>query len=523
MAALAFALLLCLPYWLVWLAPLVARAGRPGARPASRNTTRPITWPTAAPSSNAATASPGPIPTIPIRPRRRSTSTCSTGSSACWWSASGSTRAWSTAWIGLARRPAFRPPDPGPDRPPGDAAPSAVPWLGALAIWGGGIAGAGLAGRHRLGLIAAGWSPIALRAGPAAGGSCPGAATWSTPPRRSTTAWCWASSSPSSTAAGGASTLLLALLAATASLHRRPAPAGGRRLDRPLPAGAGGDRAAAAALPGDGRAGARSPAPSAPTTCVFLPSFPAHQRAGRRPGRSTGRKSWWKPCWPTCRWPSPCCSPGAAGSCRRGPSGSSSGCSPRLAFLLTHHGRFTHPHQPLHFSHGYLWLPLFLLALPWLERGAARAQAGGPGRRWPPARRCCCWPPPTTSRSSLETVLTRPHVQARWIDPELREVYRRARPEDRGQPACWSPATRSRAYLTATYTPARPFYGHTFNTPQRPGAAGRAGAPSSASGQEGPHVAAADLLLIEGRLGAGARGWTPLYTGRRWKLYRRQR
>ena len=38
------------------------------------------------------------------------------------------------------------------------------------------------------------------------------------------------------------------------------------------------------------------------------------------------------------------------------------------AFLLANHEWFMTPHQPLHFTRGYIWLPLFLLGARWLRR-----------------------------------------------------------------------------------------------------------------------------------------------------------
>jgi hypothetical protein len=35
-----------------------------------------------------------------------------------------------------------------------------------------------------------------------------------------------------------------------------------------------------------------------------------------------------------------------------------------VAFLLANHDLFVRPHQPIHFTHGYLWVPLFLIGAP---------------------------------------------------------------------------------------------------------------------------------------------------------------
>jgi len=42
------------------------------------------------------------------------------------------------------------------------------------------------------------------------------------------------------------------------------------------------------------------------------------------------------------------------------------------AFLLANHDLFMNPRQPIHFTHGYLWIPLFLIAAPTLVEIAER-------------------------------------------------------------------------------------------------------------------------------------------------------
>jgi len=45
------------------------------------------------------------------------------------------------------------------------------------------------------------------------------------------------------------------------------------------------------------------------------------------------------------------------------------------AFLLANHDLFVHPRQPIHFTHGYLWVPLFLIGAPVMFRIAERLLA----------------------------------------------------------------------------------------------------------------------------------------------------
>jgi hypothetical protein len=45
------------------------------------------------------------------------------------------------------------------------------------------------------------------------------------------------------------------------------------------------------------------------------------------------------------------------------------------AFLLANHDLFISPHQPIHFTHGYVWVPLFLIGAPLLVEIAERLLA----------------------------------------------------------------------------------------------------------------------------------------------------
>jgi hypothetical protein len=190
-----------------------------------------------------------------------------------------------------------------------------------------------------------------------------------------------------------------------------------------------------------------------------------------------------------------------------------------LAFLLAHHGWFAKPHQPLHFSHGYLWFPLFLLALPWLERGAAWAMEGGWPRRLAGAGLLLLAAADNIS-FVVAVIRENPAVEVRWIDRELREIYTLLEKEENTGILLSSDPIAG--YLAATYTEARPFYGHKFNTPQRKERLDELSL-FFIRHQESPNIAAADLLLIDGWLPPGEKGWTPLYGGKRWNLYQRRR
>ncbi len=191
-----------------------------------------------------------------------------------------------------------------------------------------------------------------------------------------------------------------------------------------------------------------------------------------------------------------------------------------VAFLLSHHGWFVTPHQPLHFTRGYLWLPLFLLALPLLECGAAWAAAAGkPWRPWLAAAALAVAAADNAS-FVVSAFRQRPPQDVRFVDRELREIYRYlAEREIHGVMISNDPVA---GYLTATYSEARPFYGHFFNTPDRVERLKEletyfGGGPPSA------RIAAADLLLLRGQISSDAGDWEPLVQGSRYNLYQRRR
>lgn len=188
-------------------------------------------------------------------------------------------------------------------------------------------------------------------------------------------------------------------------------------------------------------------------------------------------------------------------------------------FLLAHHGWFAPPHQPLHFSRGYFWLPLFLLALPLLESGAAWVAAGSASRR-----RVAALVLALAAADNLSFLAAafaqKPEQDVRFVDRELRDIYRfLAEREIHGVMIADDPVA---GYLAATYSEVRPFFGHYFNTPDRTARLAELEAFFGA-GRQSPRIAAADLLLIRGQLAPGATEWLPLRPGQRWNLYQRRR
>jgi hypothetical protein len=137
-----------------------------------------------------------------------------------------------------------------------------------------------------------------------------------------------------------------------------------------------------------------------------------------------------------------------------------------LSFLLAKHEWFLTPRQPLHFTRGYLWLPLCLLALPVLQRMLIDARL------------------PRVAFGFLVLVLGAVGIsdnaaflvqqwQNQWKNPEEagyfltpaeREMF--AWIEGHGFDGVLLSPDHKISYLTATYTSARPYFGHWSQTPQ---------------------------------------------------------
>lgn len=188
------------------------------------------------------------------------------------------------------------------------------------------------------------------------------------------------------------------------------------------------------------------------------------------------------------------------------------------SFALSHHHWVAPSHQPLHFTRGYLWLCLLLLALPWLDAVVRRAIER-----------------PRLQQALLAVMLLLAcldnaafvvHEAREWeqrdtsvIDAELRAIY--ARIEQAGGGGVLLSNDALAGYLAATYTSARPYLGHIYNTPD----AGRRAAEIGElfkTGRAGRWFGTIDWLVVRGRFGAD-RAFEPLFTGARFSLYKRRR
>lgn len=134
-----------------------------------------------------------------------------------------------------------------------------------------------------------------------------------------------------------------------------------------------------------------------------------------------------------------------------------------VTFLLMQHDWFIAPHQPAHFSRGYLWLPVWLLALPQLQAW---------GRKWDGARHrlvaVAAW-------GLLWALCVADNTSFIVRDLNGGELARVRLPDDQREMYGWMDRMNLRgvllcfdtrlSYHAATYTGVRTYYGHLNNTP----------------------------------------------------------
>lgn len=133
-----------------------------------------------------------------------------------------------------------------------------------------------------------------------------------------------------------------------------------------------------------------------------------------------------------------------------------------VSFLLVIHDRFMKPIQPLHFTRGYVWFPLFLLALPLIQLGFAyvRRHAG------PVALSCAVTLAlgiASADNIALFVITAQKPRDGFYLSTSERAVFEWAEQSKLdGVLLCESTEL---CYLSATYTAMRPLVGHMYNTP----------------------------------------------------------
>jgi hypothetical protein len=189
-----------------------------------------------------------------------------------------------------------------------------------------------------------------------------------------------------------------------------------------------------------------------------------------------------------------------------------------VSFGLSHHHWWIEPHQPLHFTHGYVWLPLYLLGVPLLGQAVGWA-AQRPGRlavAGALAIGLCADNVAWLAVQACQGTSPGHKIDVRFIDDELRIVYHWMNEE--GLRGTLLSDSMKANYLAATYTACRPYVSHRYNTPDYGGRIERVWRPFRRK-QAGLWSREIDLFLTLRPM--ARRDVISLYEGKRWFLYRR--
>jgi hypothetical protein len=140
-----------------------------------------------------------------------------------------------------------------------------------------------------------------------------------------------------------------------------------------------------------------------------------------------------------------------------------------VSFLLAKHEWVLTPRQPLHFTRGYLWLPLCLLALPTLERKLrdlqSRLSSAAYGLLFSILATVVVFDNAAFIACQWENQWQNANEAGYFLTSAERDMF------------AWMEARKLRgillcpdaklSYLSATYTSVRPYLGHWSETPQR--------------------------------------------------------
>lgn len=134
-----------------------------------------------------------------------------------------------------------------------------------------------------------------------------------------------------------------------------------------------------------------------------------------------------------------------------------------VSFLLIQHDLFVKPHQPLHFTRGYVWMPLFLLGTPlmasWFDQIRARSS-----QLVAMAQVAIVIFLASLDNLAFLTTTTIHNRNNMPLPAAARDAFKWM--NDRHLTGVLLTSDAHLAYLSATFTSVRPYYGHKFNTPQ---------------------------------------------------------
>jgi hypothetical protein len=204
-----------------------------------------------------------------------------------------------------------------------------------------------------------------------------------------------------------------------------------------------------------------------------------------------------------------------------------------VCFLLAKHDWFLNPQQPLHFTRGYVWTPLCLIALPGLQQLLLSLRSRM--YRLSFGMLLLCLGAVAVSDNAIFGAGQSRHEVGFYLTPEDQEMF--SWMERQGLDGVLLCPSIKESYLSATYTSMRPYVGHVYNTPRH-----RSRAQDVRlwfeQGQTGPWMGQVDYILIpngpipraadkapwEQRLYARVNPyeWEPLHENREWILFRRK-
>jgi hypothetical protein len=190
-----------------------------------------------------------------------------------------------------------------------------------------------------------------------------------------------------------------------------------------------------------------------------------------------------------------------------------------IAFLLSHHHWLVSPRQPLHFTRGYVWMPLFLIGLPVLRDALVRLSVRPVGVLLTGMFAMLA---SADNIAWLVEVARSGPKDVSYLSPGTRDVFRWVNREGVQGVLLCEDATVS--YLAATYTSCRPWLGHIHNTPDYQSRL-RKVERWLRTGQDGAWVATIDTLITRAGHGlppGAGRDWVRVHGNDDWSVYRRK-
>lgn len=138
-------------------------------------------------------------------------------------------------------------------------------------------------------------------------------------------------------------------------------------------------------------------------------------------------------------------------------------CALGVAVGLVFHDRFVRPVQPLHFTRGYIWMPLFLLGLPVLQEWWLRAVAGERLVRLAASGLAVLFVADNVSFGLIHSDWLISESNGFHLTADDRAILQHLHRYQAG--AVVLSESHDLNYLMPTYASVRPWVGHPFNTP----------------------------------------------------------